>query len=329
MDGTKLESALAVAEYLNFSEAAFHLSLSPSAVSKQVAALETELGVRLFQRSSGRQVTLTREGQRLLPFLQEAVRGQRTLMEECRKIRDSETCLVVGVPPIYPVEIVSELIVEFLKLMPKAIVTEVRQENGVLLDMLYHGKIDVGIASLLGTLEDNPEFSHLSGDENLVTIPLMYQQEHILVNRRNPLAGRQEAELEDLCEQKDVVFLFICRELNTISVRQKVFMRECEKNGYTPTVKTLYMDRSTAMSVLLQYVASDPRYVAFTPSAHTGSDIVSLRHKRNFFNPIPFVYYLKSERSAAVRNFGRVAHEVSRRYIPLPGAEKLPIRFSK
>lgn len=83
------------------------------------------------------------------------------------------------------------------------------------------------------------------------------------------------------------------------------------------------------MSVMLQYVASDPRYVAFTPSAHTGSEIVSLRHKRNFFNPIPFAYYLKSDRSPAVHTFGRVAREVSRRYIPLPGAKKLTRQFGK
>ena len=60
-----LESFVKSAEAGSFSAAARLLGLTPAAVSKNVARLEVNLGVRLFQRST-RSLTLTEGGQRLL-----------------------------------------------------------------------------------------------------------------------------------------------------------------------------------------------------------------------------------------------------------------------
>lgn len=61
MDNKKIECFLAVAETQSFSRAADKLYKNQSVVSKQVAALEKELGVQLFTRGS-RVVTLTPAG---------------------------------------------------------------------------------------------------------------------------------------------------------------------------------------------------------------------------------------------------------------------------
>jgi len=60
-----LESFVQSAESGSFSAAARRLGLTPAAVSKNVARLETRLGVRLFQRST-RRLTLTESGERFL-----------------------------------------------------------------------------------------------------------------------------------------------------------------------------------------------------------------------------------------------------------------------
>ncbi|MGD9897399.1 MAG: LysR family transcriptional regulator [Candidatus Methylacidiphilaceae bacterium] len=65
---------IAVAESGSFTQASRRLHLSQPAVSRTVAALEEELGVRLLERS-GRRVSLTAAGQTLLP------RGRRLLAE--------------------------------------------------------------------------------------------------------------------------------------------------------------------------------------------------------------------------------------------------------
>lgn len=60
---TRMRTFCRAAETLNFSRAAELLGISPAMVSKQVSALENELGVRLFQRST-RRIRLTEEGLR-------------------------------------------------------------------------------------------------------------------------------------------------------------------------------------------------------------------------------------------------------------------------
>ncbi|WP_027173267.1 LysR family transcriptional regulator [Methylobacterium sp. 10] len=57
-----LESFIRSAEYGSFSEAARRLSLTPAAVSRNVAMLERNLGVRLFHRST-RKLSLTEAGE--------------------------------------------------------------------------------------------------------------------------------------------------------------------------------------------------------------------------------------------------------------------------
>ncbi|WP_373991048.1 LysR family transcriptional regulator [Duganella sp. BuS-21] len=62
---SNLESFVRSAESSSFSAAARQLALTPAAVSRNVAQLERNLGVRLFQRST-RGLQLTEEGERFL-----------------------------------------------------------------------------------------------------------------------------------------------------------------------------------------------------------------------------------------------------------------------
>ncbi|GGR79138.1 LysR family transcriptional regulator [Streptomyces aureoverticillatus] len=66
-DPRLLRSFLAVAEELHFTRAAARLYVAQQALSRDVRRLERELEVGLFARST-RQVTLTADGERLLPY---------------------------------------------------------------------------------------------------------------------------------------------------------------------------------------------------------------------------------------------------------------------
>ena len=66
MDLANLNAFLAIAETGSFSEAGERLHLTQPAVSKRIAGLEQQLGVRLFDRL-GREIGLTEAGRALLP----------------------------------------------------------------------------------------------------------------------------------------------------------------------------------------------------------------------------------------------------------------------
>ena len=72
---SSIESFVRSAEAGSFSAAARRLGLTPAAVSKNVAALEASLGVRLFQRTT-RSLTLTESGE---SFLKEVSDGLATI----------------------------------------------------------------------------------------------------------------------------------------------------------------------------------------------------------------------------------------------------------
>jgi DNA-binding transcriptional LysR family regulator len=65
LDSRKLLAFATLARVCSFTQAARELSLTQSAVSHAIKALERDLGVRLFERL-GRKVTITAAGRRLL-----------------------------------------------------------------------------------------------------------------------------------------------------------------------------------------------------------------------------------------------------------------------
>ncbi|WP_424973111.1 LysR substrate-binding domain-containing protein [Dinoroseobacter sp. S76] len=78
MDIEQLRTVTLVAQQGSFAAAARALSVDPSSVSRSVAAVEAELGLRLFQRST-RSLSVTEEGEiylaRLVPLLEELDRA--------------------------------------------------------------------------------------------------------------------------------------------------------------------------------------------------------------------------------------------------------------
>jgi DNA-binding transcriptional LysR family regulator len=80
LDFQELQIFLAAAETENFSEAGRRLNISQPAISMQIQALETRLGVQLFHRS-GRYINLTDAGRTLMPLARDLI-NRMTQVEE-------------------------------------------------------------------------------------------------------------------------------------------------------------------------------------------------------------------------------------------------------
>jgi DNA-binding transcriptional LysR family regulator len=73
MDITRLRYFERVARLASFTRAAEDLHVAQPALSKQIAALEQEIGARLFERVGGHSIILTERGQRLLAHTEAAL----------------------------------------------------------------------------------------------------------------------------------------------------------------------------------------------------------------------------------------------------------------
>ena len=83
MNDTKLRNFFRVAETLNFTQAADELFMSQSVLSRQISAMEDELGFQLFSRTS-KSVTLTPSGRAFYNSVKPMLGKYDTLIKTCR-----------------------------------------------------------------------------------------------------------------------------------------------------------------------------------------------------------------------------------------------------
>lgn len=90
-----MRTFVAVADSGQFREAALALSVTQQAVSKRVATLERDLGVRLFTRTA-RGAQLTADGQVLLPHARDLLRAEERAAASVRPGRRALRADVIG-----------------------------------------------------------------------------------------------------------------------------------------------------------------------------------------------------------------------------------------
>jgi DNA-binding transcriptional LysR family regulator len=114
-----LESFVRSAETGSFSAAARRLALTPAAVSRNVALLERNLGVRLFQRST-RKLTLTESGERFLAEIGGNLDALQAAIASVSTDRSEPTgVLKVSMAPGIGMTFVMPLLPTFLARYPK------------------------------------------------------------------------------------------------------------------------------------------------------------------------------------------------------------------
>ena len=116
-----------VADAGSFREAARRLGVTASAISKAIAKLEAEVGVRLYQRSA-RRVALTAEGERFLRGCRGAVDAARDAREQLASTQHSpHGRLRVSLPPVFASRIIDALpalLAEYPELVVHVVITD-------------------------------------------------------------------------------------------------------------------------------------------------------------------------------------------------------------
>jgi LysR family transcriptional regulator for bpeEF and oprC len=183
-----LQQFLAFAEtakHGSFAAAARELGGAPSTLAKAVGRLESDLGVKLFHRTT-RQVNLTADGERLFQRCQRVLAEVEDLRAEAAGARASPSgTLRVDLPIVYGKRIVLPLLADL-----------VRRYSGLQLDVrLQDSYVDlvrdgIDFAVRIGALQDSTLVARRIDRQNLVLVTSpAYVAAHGLPRRIEELAG--------------------------------------------------------------------------------------------------------------------------------------------
>ena len=186
MDYRQLRYFVAVAEELSFSRAARRLHMSQPPLSLQVAAMERELGTRLFERTR-RRVELTQAGQVLLEQARASLAQLERAAEMARRAGQGEAgeLRVAFTGSVPMVAAFPRLMSAFRAASPLARAQLMHMATGSQLQALAERRIDVGI---LRPSRDYEPPAHLRllalwTDELRAVLP----EGHRLARRRTPV----------------------------------------------------------------------------------------------------------------------------------------------
>ena len=143
MNLRQLQTLITIADAGGFARAGGRLNLSQPAASRQIQALEAELGVLLFDRI-GRRLQLTSEGE-------EIVRRGRRLLQEADSLRDRADALKggltgtlrVGGSPQHIETVLAPFVTRFRRRHPGIEVHFVEDGGARINDRLEHGDVQV------------------------------------------------------------------------------------------------------------------------------------------------------------------------------------------
>lgn len=195
MNVVQLQYFIKVFDCQNYSDAASILSVSPQAVSKGIRALESELGLKLFEKR-GSILHLTNYGEEILPIALDAlasIEGIQAYAQITReKIKITQTHLThvaVGLPPILTSWFNQPTLNRLSKKYNGGKFAVSRYDDGgTCLSLLLDGQIDIAIVA--GQVDTNLFESHF----------LLNAEVNLLVESNHPLASHAAANLNAVAQ---------------------------------------------------------------------------------------------------------------------------------
>lgn len=173
-----LETFVEVVDRLSFADAARRLGVPPSTVTTRIKALETQLGVRLLERST-RKVAPTAEGQSYAQSCRHALEALAQGREALGAAREASGLVRVSIPVAFPADRFAALVGDFRRQWPDISVQVFVEDRTVSfveegIDLALRGRAPGGnglIARRLNTEE--VVFVAPPGRQNDSTLPIL------------------------------------------------------------------------------------------------------------------------------------------------------------
>lgn len=241
----QLEYLERIVEAGSINEAAKRLFLTQPSLSNAVKELENEMGIQIFQRSSGG-ISLTAEGREFMTYSKQIL-DQVNLMNERYKNgqQRKQSFSVSAQHYAFVVHAFVELIKSVNANEYQFTLRETETRN--IFNDLAQFKSELGILYTNGF--NQKIMQRLFKENNLVFTPLFVAKPHIFVSRYNPLTSKSSVDLSDLeyfpylsYEQGEVNSFYFSEEILStlshkksikVSDRATIFNLMVGLNGYT------------------------------------------------------------------------------------------------
>lgn len=285
-----LEYYLMVAREENITKAAALLHITQPTLSRQLAQMEEELGVRLFTRGKHK-ITLTEEGMLLKRRAQEMIElAQKTKKELEHDAADLSGKIYIGSGETKSIYFLADWMTEFHRLHPRVSFDIYSATADQIKEQMEKGMIDLG---LLTEPVDVEKYQYIRFPEKT--------RWGILVRRDSAFAEKENVTAEELCQ----IPLLIPKRDSVQNEIANWFQDDFEKLRVIATYNLLnnaaaVAERIQGAVLCLEYdnLYQNLKFVPLEPLLTTGTVLIWKRHQ--FLSPLMkcFIEFLRNAEKA-------------------------------
>lgn len=211
-----------VAETQHFTRAADALYITQPALSKAIHNLEKELGATLFKKD-GRNITLTQYGLLFYEYVNRSVQEIDKGVAAVRHLVDLE-CNTIFISALFSMYAIflPDKILRFRRQNPLVRFSLEYKYTSAVLDDVIHGRSELGLCS---------DFD--LNDTELQTLErfVLYKEPiGLIVGKDHPFAGREKVGVEELRDERFIVYIKSTRGTN------KILHDLCALHGFKPNI---------------------------------------------------------------------------------------------
>lgn len=297
MDIRRLNYFVAVAEEMHFGRAASRLGIAQPPLSRQIAQLETDLGVLLIDRSRS-QIRLTQAGEVLLERARDVIDRLERAEREIKRIGEGVSGrLRVAFVGSATYGILPQVIREFRAVYPEVELALSASNNAELKRALIQREIDIAVA--------RPSLD----DEEIKSDPFHHESLILALPDTSPCLQKPSIQLKAL--KAETFVLYPRRPRPSFA---DYIIKVCQDAGFIPKSQVMAQDYQTAISLVSVGVG-----VSLVPESVSLSERAGVVYRRyEGTNPGTSLSlnYRRDNRMPHLFNFLKVARNVARRPQP-------------
>lgn len=282
---------LTVAELGSFSAAADHLYISQSSLSKQIMALEKELGIELFDRSK-RNIVLTEAGATFRKHAQRLNDEYKVMLANLKEYKRAPSLSIVAIPVIAQYGITS-YIAQFQSTFPNIQLMLEEREASTILPALNDHQFD--LAFVRDNYLDVEQYHVLEVDRDKFMVTLSV---------KHPLATRTSISLSELANENFIMF-------DKGTIVHELAVDVCRKAGFVPRI----FYASLRVESILGLVASQSGIALIMEKIfqyHKHPDVIAIPMREIVESKIVLVYPRGKKLSIPAKNFWEFIREYPR-----------------